>query len=103
MKTCMWCGKSTDKLYKIASNGEIKGVCRECAVSNKKNTCRICGELLGRNSINGVCLICAQTELTEKNRELEEIANTGGVGTIGSPSEFTDSDMKRWLGTRQPK
>ena len=101
MKNCMLCGKSTEKLYKITSNGEVKGVCKKCAVSNKNRVCRVCGAMLEKASINGMCIICAQTDLTNRSREAEEIANTGGIGTISSPSEFTDADVEKWLTAKQ--
>jgi hypothetical protein len=100
MATCDWCNKDTDQLFNCSELGNKFKICKDCYVSykNGKGVCRVCGSPLNGKSIHGRCLICAQLNITEENRERDE-ESCGAVlpPEYSNGSTMTEEDFNDWV------
>lgn len=80
--------------------GNTYQICKACEKIYKEGICRVCGQPLGFNAIEGKCLLCTQTDYAEDRRKQEEVNNGVDLEShmiYSSSSEFTDEDYEKWM------
>ncbi len=101
MNKCDWCGKETEKTYKVSSLGNDYQVCSNCKQANDNEVCIKCGEpITGHGSINGLCYGCSQAKYEEEQRREEEVASGVALELLEAYSngvEFTEEDYNQWV------
>lgn len=100
MKYCDWCKKRCNETTQVSSVGNLYNICPSCNEKLQQGICRICGQPLGFNSIEGKCLTCTQLDYTESKRKQEEMClgiDPDVQRMFSSPLEFTDEDYERWM------
>ena len=102
MKYCDWCKRAVANLNEVENNGSTSKICDSCKSKLDDGICRVCGQPIGMNAIDGKCLVCIQMDYNESMRKHEEMCL--GVddelqALYGSPLELTDEDYERWMTT----
>lgn len=100
MEYCDWCKKSSKSLVKVSSLGNDYKVCPECHTAFSNGVCRVCGETLGLNSLEGCCILCAQRDFYEVKKKQEEVSNglDPEIQKLYSSSSIIDeNDFNRWM------
>ena len=100
VNSCNWCKDTTKELFRYNNLGNEYIICKKCATYIKIKVCRCCGESLGNNSIEGICLICIQTNSQEENKAREE-KNAGvdyeTLKEYTSDRQMTEEDFNAWM------
>ncbi|MBR1455163.1 MAG: hypothetical protein IJ593_11080 [Lachnospiraceae bacterium] len=71
---CEWCGSETVKIALADNLGQKYKICTKCNNARLNKICRKCGKPLGSHSVKGVCLICHQLDITNKNKVSDEVS-----------------------------
>lgn len=102
MINCDYCKKNKAVSRYKETNGSIKSLCPACLEASRKHVCRVCGTPLtsGNSAKDGVCIECAQIEMTEQTAK-EDLEAMGVYGDDtegeGEVEEMSEQDFNNWL------